>query len=156
MSNSDPFDDEPDPWEVTFEREQLHFAARDGQVEDVKRLLAAGYQPNVFDDLGKTPLHYAAEGEHLEVLNVLLAAGADVNAHDERVIGNTPLREVAATCSFDVAKLLVDAGANPTLPGWMQITALHKSKSRKDAEGSRVHQLLEQAAVHFRESGDSQ
>jgi ankyrin repeat protein len=136
---------------VQFEREQLHFAAQDGNVEDVKRLLAAGYQPNVFDDLGHTPLHYAAKGEHLEVLNVLLAAGADVNANDERVIGNTPLREVAATCSFEVAKILVDAGANPTIPGWMQITALHKSQSRKDAEGRKVHQLLEQAAIRFRE-----
>ncbi len=144
-------DSDFEPWEVTYEREQLHFAAQDGNVEDVKRLLAAGYEPNVFDDLGLTPLHYAARGGHLEVLNVLLAAGADVNANDERVIGNTPLREVAATCSFGLAKILVDAGANPTIPGWMRITALHKSQSRKDAEGRQVHQLLEQAAIRFRE-----
>ena len=153
MSNSDPSDVNSEPWEVTYEREQLHFAAQDGNVEDVKRLLAEGYQPNVFDDLGKTPLHYAAEGEHLDVINVLLAAGADVNANDERVIGNTPLREIAGSCSFDVAKILVDAGADPTVPGWMQVTALRRSQSRKDAEGRRVHELLEQAAVRFRESG---
>ena len=153
MSDSDPSQINFEPWEVTYEREQLHFAAQHGNVEDVKRLLAGGYQPNVFDDLGKTPLHYAAEDEHLEVINVLLAAGADVNAHDERVIGNTPLREVAGTCSYDVAKTLVDAGADPTVPGWMQVTALHQSQSRRDAEGRRVHQLLEQAAVRFRESG---
>ena len=155
MSQSDPFDENFEPWEVTFEREQLHFRAQDGNVEDVKRLLAAGYQPNVFDDLGKTPLHYAAEGGHLEVMNVLLAAGADVNANDERVIGNTPLSEVAGKCSFDVAKILVDAGADPTIPGWMQLTALHRSKSRKEDEGKRVHELLEQAALRFGESGRS-
>ena len=152
MSESDPFDENFEPWETTFEREQLHFAAQDGNVEDVKRLLAAGYQPNVFDDLGQTPLHYAAEGGHLEVMNVLLAAGADVNANDERVIGNTPLSEVAGKCSFDVAKILVEAGADPTIPGWMQLTALHRSKSRKEEEGKRVHELLEQAALRFRES----
>lgn len=60
---------------------------------------------------------------------------------------------VTATCSFDVAKVLVDAGVNPTLPGWMQLTALNQSQLRKRAEGCRVHQLLEQAAVHLGESG---
>ena len=48
MSPSDTFEEE-------FERERLHFAAQDGNVEEVKRLLGIGYQPNLFDDLGKTP-----------------------------------------------------------------------------------------------------
>ena len=142
-----------DSWEVQFEREQLHFAAQDGNIEEVERLLAAGYQPNLFDDLGKTPLHYAAERGHVDVMRTLLAAGADVNAHDERVIGNTPLREAADNCSFEVAKTLVDAGADPTIPGWMLLTALHKSQERKTPEGLRVHQLLEQAARRFRPAG---
>jgi ankyrin repeat protein len=142
MSHSYSLEDE-------FERERLHFAAQDGNVEEVKRLLTTGYQPNQFDDLGKTPLHYAAEREHLDVLNVLLASGADVNAHDERVIGNTPLGEVAGSCSFEVAKILVDAGADPTIPGWMQLTALHKASERKKPDGQRVRQLLEQAARFY-------
>ena len=146
MSQSDSF-------EEVFEREQLHFAAQDGDVERVTRLLNDGYQPNVFDDLGKTPLHYAAELGHVGVLQVLLAAGADVNAHDESVIGNTPLREVADTCSFEVAKILIDAGADPTIPGWMQITALHKARERKQPEGSLVRELLENAAAQFGKAG---
>lgn len=134
------------PFEEVFEREKLHFAAQDGDVETVKRLLAEGYQPNLFDELGKTPLHYAAMRGHLDVIKVLLAEGADVNAHDEIVIGNTPLREVAANCSYDVAKILIDAGADPTIPGWMQITALQDAQKRTREEGLRVRQLLEQAA----------
>jgi len=153
MSHSDPFDVEHEPWEVQFEREQLHFAAQDGDVAEVKRFLKEGYQPNLFDDLGKTPLHYAAMRGHLEVMNVLLAAGADVNANDERVIGNTPLREVADTCSFEVAKILVDAGADPTIPGWMQLTALHQARERTKPEGLRVRELLEQAARRFAKTG---
>jgi ankyrin repeat protein len=141
------------PFEEVFEREQLHFAAQDGDVEEVKRLLNVGYQPNVFDELGKTPLHYAAEHGHLDVLRTLIALGADVNAHDERVIGNTPLREVAGNCSYDVAKILIDAGADPTIPGWMQITALHKARERKRPEGLRVCQLLEQAAQRLPRAG---
>src|SRR4051812_10339986 len=149
MSHSDPFDVEHEPWEVQFEREQLHFAAQDGDVAEVKRFLKEGYQANLFDELGKTPLHYAAIRGHLEVMYVLLAAGADVNANDERVIGNTPLREVAGTCSFEVANILVDAGADPTIPGWMHLTALDLSSERTKPEGLRVRQLLKEAAQRF-------
>jgi len=59
------------------------------------------------------------------------------------------LGEVAGNCSFEVAKLLIDSGADPTIPGWMQLTAVHKARDRKRPEGLRVHQLLEQAARKF-------
>lgn len=126
--------------------EQLHFAAQDGDVSTVKQLLDEGRDPNVFDEIGKTPLHYAAEAGHVEVMRLLLASGADVNTHDESVIGNTVLRDVAAICSIEVAKILVDAGADPTIPGWMQISALDKSGARSKPEGLRVHELLLNAA----------
>ena len=132
-----------------FEQERLHDAAQSGDIEECKRLLDEGQDPNAFDELGMTPLHYAAEGQHLEVMRLLIDSGACVNAHDERVIGNTPLGEVAGSCSFEVAKLFVAAGADPTIPGWMQLTALHKARDRKRPEGLRVRQLLEQAARKF-------
>jgi ankyrin repeat protein len=134
-----------------FEKEQLHFAVQDGDVVRVKQLLAEGAAVNAWDEDGYTPLHYAAMKGHLEIMQILIAAGADVNAHrdDEEHIDNTPLREVAGNCSVEVAKLLVDAGADPTIPGWMQLTALHQASERKGPEGVKVHQLLEQAARKF-------
>jgi ankyrin repeat protein len=135
-----------DEW---FEKEQLHFAAQDGNIARVRELLAEGYDPDAFDDLAKTPLQYAAEQEQIEVMNLLIEAGADVNAHDEARIGNTPLREVAGQCSYEAAKLLIDAGADPTIPGWMGLTALHLSGKRHSAEGKRVHKLLLDAAQRF-------
>jgi ankyrin repeat protein len=146
MSLSDSFED-------VLKREQLHFAAQDGDFAEVTRLLNEGHEPNVFDELGKTPLHYAAERGNLDVMRLLLASGADVNAHDERVIGNTVLRDIASNCSFEVARILIDAGADPTIPGWMLLTALDKSQERKKPEGVRVHQLLEQAAKRFSRTG---
>ena len=79
-------------------------------------------------------------------MRVLVEAGADVNANDEVRIGNTPLRDVADTCSLAVATFLVNCGADPRIPGWMQLTALDKAAGRKDDEGRRVYALLKGAA----------
>ena len=128
--------------EATFEKDDLHFYAQDGDVQKVKELILSGAKVNSFDEIGKTPLHYAAENEHIEVIRLLLDEGADVNAHKETYIGNTPLSEVAGSCSFDVAKILIEAGADPTIPGWMQLTALHRAEQRKKPEGKKVYELL--------------
>jgi ankyrin repeat protein len=129
-----------------FERDALCFAAGDGDLRRVKELLAEGYPVNAFDDLSWTPLHHAARKEHLDVVRHLIAAGADVNAHQEERIGDTVLKHVAQTCSLELARILLDAGADPTIPGWMQLTALDKSAERKRAEGLEVHRLLVEAA----------
>jgi ankyrin repeat protein len=129
-----------------FDESQLHFAAQDGDLIRVRQLLAEGRSPNAIDDLSRTPLHYAAERGHIDAMRLLLESGADVNAHDEPRIGNTVLREVAGTCSLAVAEVLTDAGADPRIPGWMQLTALHVAEQRKDPEGQRVYALLKDAA----------
>jgi ankyrin repeat protein len=121
---------------------ELHFAAQDGSLQRVKELLANGYDINAFDEIGKTPLHYAVESERFEVASYLIEHGADVNAHHEPTIGNTPLREVAGSCSLRMARLLIDAGADPAIPGWMQLTALDKARDRRKGEGPRVYELF--------------
>jgi ankyrin repeat protein len=127
-------------------RFELHFAAQDGDLDRVRQLIREGHDVNAFDEISKTPLHYAAESEHFEIVEYLIAHGADVNAHDEVRIGNTPLRDVAETCSLRMARLLVDAGADPAIPGWMQLTALDKAKHRERGDGPEVYELLTRAA----------
>jgi ankyrin repeat protein len=136
----------PDELKDDFDDTDLHFAAQGGELARVRQLLADGRSPNAFDELSKTPLHYAAEKGHIDIMRVLLEAGADVNAHEEARIGNTPLRDIADECSLAVATFLVDAGADPRIPGWMQLTALHKAEERKDEEGRRVYALLKNVA----------
>lgn len=121
---------------------ELHWAAESGDVASVEELIARGYPVDSFDDLGRTPLHYAALRGHLDAVSALLRAGADVNARDVARLSNTPLGEVASTCSLEMAELLVEAGADPTIPGWMQLTAVDKACRRTRGEGPAVCEYL--------------
>jgi ankyrin repeat protein len=127
----------------------LHYSALKGDAVEVKALLDQGADPNAFDDIACTPLHHAADKEHLEVVSVLLQRGADINAHDESRIGDNPLGQVAGHCSLAMAQLLVDAGADPTIRGWMQLSALDRASERKKPEGRQVYDLLCKAATRF-------
>lgn len=125
-----------------YEKERLHRAASLGDLEQIKAFLEEGLPMNAFDDLNRTPLHCAVIGGHIAAVQYLIEAGADVNAHDEERIGETPLGEVAANCTFAMAKILIESGADPTILGWMTLTALDRSAERKRPEGKRVHELL--------------
>jgi ankyrin repeat protein len=133
-----------------FQREQLHRAAEHGDLARVNDLIDRKYPLNRFDSLGKTPLHYAVHSNRLEVAARLIEAGAKVNAHDERVIGDTPLCDYARECTYEMARLLVDAGADPTIRGWMQMNALDHARRRKDANARKIIRLLEEAAERGR------
>jgi ankyrin repeat protein len=129
-----------------YEKELLHFAAQHGDLSQIERLIAEGSDVNAFDCLGMTPLLWAAKGEHLNVVAFLIKNGADVNAHHEPSIGDTALGAVAGNCSFEMARVLVDAGADPSIRGWMQLNALDRAKERKRGDGPRVYALLTEAA----------
>jgi ankyrin repeat protein len=72
-----------------MDRTDLHSAAFDGNVEEVKKLLKKGADPNIKDKYGWTPLHWAASGGHVDVVKLLLVHGADPTVKDED--GRTPL-----------------------------------------------------------------
>lgn len=126
--------------------DDLHWAAAAGDLDRVRQLLDAGYDLNAFDDLDYTPLHHAALKEHVAVVSLLLGKGADVNAHNEPRIGDTPLAVCAQTCSLEMASLLLEAGADPTIRGWMGLTALDRVRGRKRGDGPRVRDLMERFA----------
>jgi ankyrin repeat protein len=132
--------------------DNLHHAAQRGDIDAVKEFLARGSDINAFDEISFTPLHHAAKEGHLDLVKVLLEAGADVNAHEEARIGNTPLGDIAGNCSLETARVLIAAGADPTIRGWMQLSALDRAQDRKKAEGRRVYELLVEAARRFKRS----
>jgi ankyrin repeat protein len=126
-----------------YEREKMHFAAQNGDLGEVRRLVEAGRSVNEFDEyLGRTPLHYAVASNYLEVVRYLIRSGANVNSCQDSKVGDTALGHSSTECSLEMAQLLVDSGADPTIVGASRLTALDRTAKRKDAEGPQVHQLL--------------
>ena len=125
-----------------FAREQLHRAVRDGDVREMRRLLDAGFSPQLFDDLSRTPLHYAVEGEHYRAAALLLDADVPVNLHEADKIGETPLSLAVQGDYVEMVALLLRHGADPDIPGWMGLTARLRAHKRKDQVGRQIAALL--------------
>jgi uncharacterized protein len=83
---------------------------------------------------GLTALLYAARDGCLSCVEELLDAGADVNVPTPE--GVTPLMLALDNDHNDVAKRLLDRGANPKLWDWWGRTALYIAIDRKDGGSS--------------------
>ena len=82
---------------------------------------------------GLTALLYAARSGCYECVEAILGAGADVNTPSPE--GVTPLMIALDNDHNDVAKLLLDRGANPHVWDWWGRTALYIAVDRKENAG---------------------
>ena len=85
----------------------LHRAAEEGDIEAVKKHLAAGANKNV--RAGKwrdTPLHRAAFWGYTEGVELLINNEVDVNAKDK--YGCTPLHDAAEYSHLEIAEMLIN------------------------------------------------
>lgn len=73
----------------------LHLAAHQGDVNEIRRLVAAGADLDVRDGSLRTPAHLAAFGSHDDVLIELAKAGADMNALESRIYDVLTIAAVA-------------------------------------------------------------
>ena len=86
----------------------LHFACFSGQLELVKLLLHCGADIHANDDCDDGgALQWASTYGHIEIVRLLIDSGADVNAN-----GDYALRCALGNDKFEVAKFLLDHGAN--------------------------------------------
>ena len=119
----------------------LYEAARFGQSEVVKLLIAAGANVHAVNKNGMTALHRAAICGNNEIAKLLIAAGADVNAMNKK--GSTALYKTALNFNAgndytEVAKLLIAAGANVHAMDIRGTTALHVAAKHGSAEVAKV------------------
>jgi len=111
----------------------LLYAAREGCVECAKHLVAAGADADLEDPERITPLNMALLNLHFEFAAYMITAGADVDRWD--FFGRSPLYMAAdvstlptkgngamavipsedKVTALDVARMLLEAGANPNL-----------------------------------------
>jgi uncharacterized protein len=97
--------------------------AREGEVGELKRLIADGVSPNSRDVGGFTPLMGAVVNDQMPAARTLLDAGADVNARAHG--GLTPLMLAVINDRRDAVKLLLQRGADinaQTGAGWTAYT----------------------------------
>ena len=127
--------------------EQLLEAAKNGQLSEVRRLLAEGANANYRDRYGVGPLQAAAGRGGLEMVKALLLAGAD--AKSLALDGCTPLHVAAGRGHFEVAKLLIEGNADVCAVDKDGETPLHvaaRSKAPKDRVLANVALLLAKGA----------
>lgn len=73
----------------------LHRAAHDNDVAAIRRLDAAGADPDARDGAGRTPAHVAAFASNGAALSALAEAGADMNALEDRAYDVLTIAAVA-------------------------------------------------------------
>lgn len=89
--------------------DDLHRAARTGDVEAIKNCLGQGAKVNSRDQNGWTPLHRAAFKGRMESVKVLINHGAQVEGVND--IGYTPLHLAVEAGQLQVALCLLAHGA---------------------------------------------
>ncbi|MEZ4668276.1 MAG: ankyrin repeat domain-containing protein [Anaerolineae bacterium] len=97
----------------------LSIAAKSGNVDKVRYLLAAGADPHFRTSQGYTPLingTYSQAATRSQVVHLLLAAGADPNVVTS--YGESAVGTALYFSDFETLHILLDAGANGERIGW--------------------------------------
>ena len=148
---------------------EILMAVYQGKRDVVAKLLASGIQLNIFeaaatgqtDQLraliqkdpslvnthspdGFTPLGLAVFFGHAETVEALLAAGAQVNLASRESMKMPPLGSAMAAERNDIARILIEHGADVNVRAVNDLTPLHTAAARGNLESAKL--LLDHGA----------
>jgi ankyrin repeat protein len=104
-------------WQIPAQQLALTDAVRNNAATRTLELLAAGVDPDGYDDAGNAPLHIAVMQSNLQLIEILLDAGASID-RPRTGAGDTPLLEAVQHHHDDATLLLLARGADPTYAAW--------------------------------------
>ncbi len=113
----------------------LILATRDGNLENVKTLIAEGADVNLCDWYGRTPLFHALSKRIADMMMIefLVSSGADVNLHPTN--SNTPLQESIRKKGMPgMPEFLINHGADVNVPPGSEIVPLNEAIYSKNNE----------------------
>jgi ankyrin repeat protein len=117
-------------------------AARNADIDEVRKLIAAGSDVNATEADGTSALLWAAHQGSPELVSLLLEAGANPNAAN--AFGVTPLLEASRYGDVATIKVLLEGGADVAAAAREGETALMAAARTGSAEGVKL--LLEHGA----------
>ena len=134
----------------------IHHAARRGDVEELRRLLAAGYPPDAIQWMGgdfeprRTPLHVLCRdcndrSGRVACFKLLRDAGANLEATD--AVDYTPLHHSASRSDVEIVSLLIQAGVNLNARAHDGSTPLHLVQHVRNARAFDCCELLLKAGA---------
>jgi len=122
----------------------LDYAARFGNIEAAKLILASAVSLGVKDEVLYSALHWAVISDQVAMAKYLLDEGAKIEGNDD-LGGYTPLMETSLS---DMVQLLVKRGANVNAKNKFSYTPLHKAVfsfiegKRKENDCEKIINLL--------------
>ncbi len=115
---------------------RLHAAALDGNLPEIRRLLADGRPIDARDKNGRTALLVATHANQIAAAGALIEAGADVNARD--LIQDSPYLYAGAAGHLEILKLTLAHGADLRSTNRFGGTALIPAAERGNVETVRT------------------
>ena len=111
----------------------LMLAALKGEISLCQLLIKKGADVN---KTGWAPLHYAATSGHKNIMNLLLEENAYIDASSPN--GTTPLMMAAHYSDESAVKLLLEAGADPTIKNDQGLTAVDFANRGNHATSAQI------------------
>jgi len=92
-------------------KQQWFDAAKSGDIQLLKQILADGYDINSVDEKRNTALHHATKQQQYETMHFLIEKGAHLQIQNDWL--STPLH--LCEKDIDAIRILLEAGADPNI-----------------------------------------